>query len=466
MTYEPPVTDYDYIVENCTCAFCGCNCDDLDYLVKDGHVVAVRHACRLGASKIMEDMDQRLLVPMIRDENGELIYDSIAGPSIQMDNLSDGNYTFLIPPAENMHIDIHIETDNGVIQSQISSHNFQSGRHYICQMKSASESIGIYTAEDFIAFTHLINGEAYENRTLDEFGSVINGKMTYRLQQDIRFTEEECARLLPIGLYLKNSEKGFDDIFDGQGHTLSNLTIHTYYNALCSGLFGYITTNGTVKNLTVADSRFATDGYSSKYIALFIGKNDGLIDRCRVMNSTIEFTKAEYAGGLVAVNTGTVRNSSVTNVSIIAKELWAGALIPVNYGNIKNCYAAECNLKETAESGGLCHTFDQKGSIENCYVYSIVNGKSSGELIFNGVSGTIRNCYYDKKRAAINSKGNLVTGNLLHYNPDSWELNNGNLLLDILNEWVETKNLTAIPNDTYAKWSDKNAPPLTHVLQE
>ena len=73
MTYEPPVTDYDYIVENCTCAFCGCNCDDLDYLVKDNHVVAVRHACRLGASKVMEDMDQRLVVPMIRDEDGELM---------------------------------------------------------------------------------------------------------------------------------------------------------------------------------------------------------------------------------------------------------------------------------------------------------------------------------------------------------------------------------------------------------
>lgn len=70
--YEPPVTDYDKIVENCTCAFCGCNCDDLDILVKNGHVVGVRHACRLGASKIMEDMDQRLLVPMIRGEDGEL----------------------------------------------------------------------------------------------------------------------------------------------------------------------------------------------------------------------------------------------------------------------------------------------------------------------------------------------------------------------------------------------------------
>lgn len=70
--YEPPVTDYDRIEENCTCAFCGCNCDDLDYLIKDEHVVGVRHACRLGASKIMEDMDQRLMVPMIRGEDGEL----------------------------------------------------------------------------------------------------------------------------------------------------------------------------------------------------------------------------------------------------------------------------------------------------------------------------------------------------------------------------------------------------------
>ena len=73
MAYEEPITDYDKIVENCTCAFCGCNCDDLDYLVKDEHVVGVRHACRLGASKIMEDEEQRLLVPMVRDENGELV---------------------------------------------------------------------------------------------------------------------------------------------------------------------------------------------------------------------------------------------------------------------------------------------------------------------------------------------------------------------------------------------------------
>ena len=72
MAYEEPVTDYDKIVENITCAFCGSNCDDLDCLVKDNKVVAVRHACRLGASKIMEDEDQRLKVPMMRNKEGEL----------------------------------------------------------------------------------------------------------------------------------------------------------------------------------------------------------------------------------------------------------------------------------------------------------------------------------------------------------------------------------------------------------
>ena len=65
MTYEPPVTDYDYIVENCTCAFCGCNCDDLDYLVKDNHVVAVRHACRLGTSNLWSISSMILLAPSL-----------------------------------------------------------------------------------------------------------------------------------------------------------------------------------------------------------------------------------------------------------------------------------------------------------------------------------------------------------------------------------------------------------------
>ncbi len=69
---EKPITEYDEEVENCSCSYCGNNCDDITYLLKNGEIVGVRHACRIGASKIINDQDQRLLSPMIRNDDGIL----------------------------------------------------------------------------------------------------------------------------------------------------------------------------------------------------------------------------------------------------------------------------------------------------------------------------------------------------------------------------------------------------------
>lgn len=69
---EKPITDYDEEVKNCSCSYCGNNCDDITYLLKNNKIVGVRHACRLGASKIINDEDQRLLNPMIRNNEGIL----------------------------------------------------------------------------------------------------------------------------------------------------------------------------------------------------------------------------------------------------------------------------------------------------------------------------------------------------------------------------------------------------------
>ncbi|MGA9099412.1 MAG: formylmethanofuran dehydrogenase subunit B [Methanotrichaceae archaeon] len=57
------------IAEDVVCSFCGCLCDDLLVDIEDGKVKRVRHACRLGASKIMGH--DRIKVPMIR-RDGEL----------------------------------------------------------------------------------------------------------------------------------------------------------------------------------------------------------------------------------------------------------------------------------------------------------------------------------------------------------------------------------------------------------
>lgn len=54
------------IIKDAICSFCGCLCDDINVEVDDGKVQRVRHACRLGSSKIMGH--GRIESPMIRKE--------------------------------------------------------------------------------------------------------------------------------------------------------------------------------------------------------------------------------------------------------------------------------------------------------------------------------------------------------------------------------------------------------------
>ncbi|MRG77178.1 MAG: formylmethanofuran dehydrogenase subunit B, partial [ANME-2 cluster archaeon] len=58
------------IIKDVLCPFCGCLCDDLAVEVEDNKVVDVKHACKIGASKIMGH--DRIKAPMMRDDkNGE-----------------------------------------------------------------------------------------------------------------------------------------------------------------------------------------------------------------------------------------------------------------------------------------------------------------------------------------------------------------------------------------------------------
>lgn len=54
------------MIKDAVCSFCGCLCDDINVEVEDGKVSRVRHACRLGSSKIMGH--GRIQSPMIRKD--------------------------------------------------------------------------------------------------------------------------------------------------------------------------------------------------------------------------------------------------------------------------------------------------------------------------------------------------------------------------------------------------------------
>ena len=47
---EKPITDYDEEVRNCSCSYCGNNCDDITYLLKDKKIVIVDDVTTTGAT--------------------------------------------------------------------------------------------------------------------------------------------------------------------------------------------------------------------------------------------------------------------------------------------------------------------------------------------------------------------------------------------------------------------------------
>lgn len=179
-------------------------------------------------------------------------------PTLHFKQKPDATYTFIVPPSEAASITIEIECADGKIYAtQLPETVFKRGTHYNCNILYDDGTAGIRTAEDFIAFSHLINGEAYKNRKLDEFGFPSDGKMVYRLKNDIHFTEEESSQLLPIGsVYEANY---FKDVFEGNYHTLSGISLKKKIIGHL-GIFGAIGSPGELRNLLIKDITYLSSG--------------------------------------------------------------------------------------------------------------------------------------------------------------------------------------------------------------
>ena len=58
------------VITDALCPFCGCMCDDITVVVEDNKITEAKHACKLGAAKIMGH--HRIKSPMMRtDKNGD-----------------------------------------------------------------------------------------------------------------------------------------------------------------------------------------------------------------------------------------------------------------------------------------------------------------------------------------------------------------------------------------------------------
>ena len=150
-----------------------------------------------------------------------------------------GVYSCMVPSLIDCPLTITFALTSGNEVMRALTHTFVSGHKYECHVNRP----GIRTAEDLIDFSQFINNPNNTGKIHPNFGEKIGDETVYRLLADIELTESQCEKLYPIG----NNSYSFNDIFDGEGHTISQLKIRAYDGH--AGLFGYISENGCIRNL-------------------------------------------------------------------------------------------------------------------------------------------------------------------------------------------------------------------------
>jgi len=248
----------------------------------------------------------------------------------------------------------------------------------------------------------------------------------FRLTADIDMSGYSGTQYKIIG----NVTIPFSGSFDGDGHTIVNLTYSTAGSASYVGVFGR-TSNAIIKNLGVIGVNLSTGGSS---VGGLVGEHSGAISNCYVIGpvsgvslvgglvgkNTGEINaswaesnvtgSADYTGGLVGSSSGTLFDSYA--VGTVTGKAHSGGLVGLNSGMVQTCYAAGA-VTGTYRIGGLCGR-NEAGTIRDCYAAGAVTGgaySSVGGLIGSN-SGEVRRC-----RAAGNVSSDYYdVGGLIGYN--------------------------------------------------
>ena len=382
-----------------------------------------------------------------------------------------GNYSFIVPPVKNMVIAINMVTNGKKYTTQLETKSFTGNKEYTYHLKISEKTPGIMTAEDWIAFSQLINSNTftqYKGKTLDDFGETMNGITTYYLLNDIDFKDVDCTELKQIGYAQTNYY--FSQTFDGQNHTLYNIPINSSNGT--TGVFGAVNITGIVKNLHIESSKVSITSKSkstAEGTSILVGRNKGKIlnccvKECQIAANPTKTNQSANTGGIAGTSTGEITNCYVTNTQIIydanskIKAGPAGGIAGSSQaqGLIANCYSAN-NIIKNRESynGGICGKASDGAHIENCYVYNIDLITTKG--LFAGIAANsffIHN-YYDNAKITFigkNDDGNQLSKNAQY---TGTFMNKENIpIYQLLNQWINETAPTLYPGYPFTRWTD------------
>ena len=215
--------------------------------------------------------------------------------------------------------------------------------------------------------------EIYAKEGLDWLAKTVNGGntlsgKTVKLSADLDMTGIDYV---PAGNTIAGySSRTFAGVFDGQGHTISNLSVASHtgvYSA--AGLFGTIT--GTVKNVKLANVNISSDHYAGGVVGYISANTGASVQNCSVEGGSIKSTAhlmddgsyddGDKAGGIVGYITAVdyVDGCSVKNLTITAyRDLGAIVGCAAGSGTVKvtNCTVGD-NVLVVVDNSHNCEGF-------------------------------------------------------------------------------------------------------------
>lgn len=200
---------------------------------------------------------------------------------------------------------------------------------------------GLTSAQDVVEISTVNQLKEFRNDV--NSGNTYAGK-TVKLTADLDLSGE--TNWTPIGNLVSYPGQSFNGTFDGQNHTISNLTVNDNTpNYAVAGLFGSVE-NGTIKNLTVKNVKITSTYYAGGIVAYTA--NSPTIENCHVIGGTITTTPEQLdngnydngckAGGIMggyAPKGTTIKNCTVEDVTITGyRDI--GGIVGYSGGTITN----------------------------------------------------------------------------------------------------------------------------------
>ncbi|HAM16868.1 MAG TPA: hypothetical protein DCP91_13650 [Eggerthellaceae bacterium] len=261
------------------------------------------------------------------------------------------------------------------------------------------ETVEIATADDWMRIVNTTHeGTAYAT---DADAQNVEWSKNYVITADLDFSNlsaEQQAQTKSWG----NVDARFNGTLDGQGHTITGLTLANGDN----GLFAYIGERGTVKNLVVDKANVLFNNNAG----IFCVYNYGTISNCAVKNTNIASDYSGVIAGFLARNFGLVEDSYVEGGSLTTTTSTGNGhagFVGNNSGAIRRCWTSMDVTSNSYCEGGFCGWVDEHyddethehigGSFENCFALGSVSAAQgwSGGFVgrVNSSRATFTNCY-------------------------------------------------------------------------